>query len=57
MNVSQAENSFLPMSITTLALWMVTAQACLRGSCRREHDTSDGVGPLYVRSYCNCYGW
>ena len=42
-NVNPAENSFLPTLITTLssvrpsALWMVTAQASLRGSCRREH--------------------
>ena len=43
-NVSPAENSFLPTSITTLfkvrpwALWMVTAQASLRGSCKREYE-------------------
>ena len=42
-NVRPEENSFVPMSITTLsnvrpcALWIVTAQASLSGSCSREH--------------------
>ena len=46
-NVSPQENSFLPMSTITLFsvspcdLWMVTAQASLRGSCSREHWTPE----------------
>ena len=44
---SKLQNSFLPTSTTTLssvrpcALWMVTAQASFRGSCRREHWAPD----------------
>ena len=45
--VNPQENSFFPTSITTLSsvspwdLWMVTAQASLRGSCKREHCTPE----------------
>ena len=41
--VSPEENSFLPMSTTALSsvrpwdLWILTAQASLRGSCSRVH--------------------